>query len=152
MRDGEGTPAERAAAGRLGLRAPPTLAPLSIGAKVAGPGARDNKVGAVEALEYLALLSDPQADRHSFWCPWMTLFGACKRKASGECQHCAQEGSRGARQHPEGAVERVRGAASARLQELRARAGGGVGAAPGAHEGIGARGRRGYTVGSPHHR
>eukprot|EP00965_Chrysotila_dentata_P035764 1190487-Pleurochrysis_carterae.AAC.1 len=71
MRDGEGTPAERAAAGRLGLRAPPTLTPLSIGAKVAGPGARD-KLGAVEPLEYLALLSDPQADRHSFPCPWMT--------------------------------------------------------------------------------
>eukprot|EP00965_Chrysotila_dentata_P142074 4696351-Pleurochrysis_carterae.AAC.1 len=42
MRDSEGTLAERAAAGRLGsMRALPSFAPLSIGVKVAGPGARD---------------------------------------------------------------------------------------------------------------
>eukprot|EP00965_Chrysotila_dentata_P124627 4119626-Pleurochrysis_carterae.AAC.1 len=71
MRDGEGTPAEKAAAGKLGLRASPSFAPLSIGTKIAGKGAGD-KVGAVEALEYLALLSDPAADRLDFPCPWLT--------------------------------------------------------------------------------
>eukprot|EP00965_Chrysotila_dentata_P013974 463742-Pleurochrysis_carterae.AAC.1 len=73
MKEGGGTAAERAAARVLGMRAPPTLAPLSIGTKMAGPGAQE-KVGAVEALEYLAILSDPSANRHAFPCPWLALF------------------------------------------------------------------------------
>eukprot|EP00965_Chrysotila_dentata_P112109 3706379-Pleurochrysis_carterae.AAC.1 len=57
---------------------PPTLEPLSIGSKVAGSTLRE-KVGAVEALEYLAVLADPAADRYSFPCPWLALFKSCRK-------------------------------------------------------------------------
>eukprot|EP00965_Chrysotila_dentata_P147710 4875940-Pleurochrysis_carterae.AAC.1 len=99
------------------MRAPPTLAPLSIGTKVAGPGAKE-KVGAVEALEYLAILSDLGADRHAFPCPWLALFQSCRKGSSGGCAHCSARDAPGAKPqpHPPGAVKRVRAACSPRVR------------------------------------
>eukprot|EP00965_Chrysotila_dentata_P108088 3569842-Pleurochrysis_carterae.AAC.1 len=91
---------------------PPTIAPLSIGSKVAGSSVGE-KVGAIEALKYLSVLSAPAADRYMFPCPWLALFKACHK---GDCKHCAQAGAKGAKPHSQGAVARVRGASSARLQ------------------------------------
>eukprot|EP00965_Chrysotila_dentata_P106422 3514899-Pleurochrysis_carterae.AAC.1 len=57
---------------------PPSLEPLSIGSKVAGATVKE-KVGAVEVLEYLAVLSDPAADRFAFQCPWLALFKSYRK-------------------------------------------------------------------------
>eukprot|EP00965_Chrysotila_dentata_P033416 1112267-Pleurochrysis_carterae.AAC.1 len=92
---------------------PHTLEPLSIGSKVAESTLRE-KVGAVEALEYVAVLSDPKADRYAFPCPWVALFKSCRKGDS--CKHCSQVGAANAKPFPKDAVARVRGASSARLQ------------------------------------
>eukprot|EP00965_Chrysotila_dentata_P145468 4805001-Pleurochrysis_carterae.AAC.1 len=80
----------------------PRFPPGSILSRV---GRKGREPGAVEALDILAREADPEAVRTDFPCPWLTLFGACRKGPEG-CRHCGREAQGGKeRPWPAGVLE-----------------------------------------------
>eukprot|EP00965_Chrysotila_dentata_P012410 408332-Pleurochrysis_carterae.AAC.1 len=65
-------------------------------------------MGAVEALDRLITAAEPNSQRRDFPCPFITLFGDCKKGAAG-CENCEREASGArARPIPSGVMEQLR--------------------------------------------
>eukprot|EP00965_Chrysotila_dentata_P034045 1133551-Pleurochrysis_carterae.AAC.1 len=79
--------------------------------KVAGK--KHKGVGAVEAMDRLLCAAKPDTEKCLFPCPWVYLFGDCRKGAAGGCMHC-QRKERGVAdcEVPAGVMERLRAAST----------------------------------------
>eukprot|EP00965_Chrysotila_dentata_P026073 864468-Pleurochrysis_carterae.AAC.1 len=81
-------------------------------------GGRGGEIGAVEALDRLVRAAEPSASRRDFPCPWIHLFGDCKKGSDG-CMHCelASEGGKDSAL-PAGVIAQLKAKSTPEMRKL----------------------------------